>query len=190
MRSKNLNAIMQVEELSNGVSIRVGRFSARREPTIPTPDASPNRTKERDSALVYARNRLLAWSKWAKEHRRDLGYPTISALYRAIQSQKIGIKRGTAYPTADEHGVVDYPINADGRETRSFRPITSADIPEAFLEVERAVAKVPRRLNEVGTAYYFTYGSLEERVKETNYKRAQFLHLLECFDYAVYIGLQ
>lgn len=185
-----MNAVMQVEGLSSGITIRVARASAARQPTVPIQEAAADRTPARDSALVYARNRLLAWSKWAKEHRQELGLPTVSALYKAMQMQKVGIVRGTAYPTADEHGDVDYPINADGRETRSFRPITSAEIPEAFLEVERAVAKVPQRLRDVGVAYYFTYGPLEERVKKTGHRRTQFLHLLECFDYAVYIALQ
>lgn len=182
-----MNAMMEVETLSNGGVIRVARAKRRPAPVI---ELQPERTKARDSSLIYARNRLLAWSKWAKENRQELGCPTISSLFRHMQATKVGVIRGHAYPVADKHGVIHYPINAQGKGTQSFRPQSIGEVPIEFLEVDVAVAEVPAKPREVGIAHYFTYGPLEERVKETPYKRARYLQLLESFEYSVYVALK
>jgi len=186
-----MNAAFETQILAGGVAISV----ARGRPVTPAFVAPPpERTKARDAALIYSRNRLLPWSKWMKENRHRLGIPTISLLYRAMQMTKVGIIRGTAYPRAvtgaDGKQHIEYPINADGRETRSFRPITVGEIPVEYLEVDEAVAGVPEKPRSVGIVHYFTYGPIEDRVKETPYKRARYMQLLETFEYSVFVGLQ
>ena len=186
-----MNAAFETQILHGGVSISVARGR-------PLPAAivevARERTKKRDSALTYSRNRLLAWSKWAKEHRDQIGYPTISLLYRAMQMTKVGIVRGTAYPRAvsDGNGAqhIEYPINADGHATRSMRPPTIGEVPSEFVEVDEAVAEVPAKPRQVGIAHYFTYGPIEERVKQTPYKRARYMQLLETFEYSVFVALK
>jgi hypothetical protein len=182
-----LNAIFVEEELSSGVKIRVAKVRARAPVVEIVNDREP--TKARAAALIYAENRLFPWAKWARENRAGLGYPTISLLYRAMQSSKVGIIRGTAYPRADEHGEVNYPINADGRETRSFRPPAVEEVPEAIVEVDEVVARLPPDLHKVIIADFFTYGPIEVRCKQTRWKRARYSQLLESAKYAVYMGL-
>src|SRR6185295_3574165 len=118
----------------------------------------------------------------------------ISLLYRAMQMTKVGIVRGTAYPRAvsDGNGMqhIEYPINADGHATRSMRPPTIGEVPSEFVEVDEAVAEVPAKPRQVGIAHYFTYGPIEERVKQTPYKRARYMQLLETFEYSVFVALK
>jgi len=184
-------ALLETQILPGGVAISVARG---RPLPVAIVEVARERTKERDSALTYSRNRLLAWSKWAREHRDQIGYPTISLLYRAMQMTKVGIVRGTAYPRAvsdgngDQH--IEYPINADGHATRSMRPPTIGEVPPEFVEVDEAVAEVPAKPRQVGIAHYFTYGPIEERVKQTPYKRARYMQLLETFEYSVFVALK
>lgn len=156
-------------------------------------ELAPERTKARDSALIYAENRLAVWAKWAKDHRESIGYPTISTLYRAMATTKVGIVRGSA-PLPREVGegderCVEYPINAEGSATRSLRPQTVGEIPEAIGEVDSVVAKLPKNLHKVIIADYFTYGPIEQRCKQTPWKRARYSQLLESAKYAVYVAL-
>lgn len=183
-----MNAVA-AEVLPSGVSIRVARATARVEAELPEP--APQRTRARDAALIYAENRLSPWAKWAREHRDAIGYPTISLLYKAMQSTKVGIIRGTAIPFADydNHGEVVYPVNADGSETRSMRPREVGEVPEAIAEVDVVVARLPRDLHTVIVADYFTYGPLDIRARQTPWKPARFRQLLEAAKYAVYVGL-
>lgn len=183
-----VNAIMQAETLPGGVSIQVARFKSRPEADLES-SALPARTQARAAALIYAENRLFPWAKWAKENREVLGHPTISLLYQAMRSSKVGVIRGRAEPTADEHGVVHYPINADGRATRSFRATPIGEVPEAIVEVDLAVARLPQDLHTVIIADYFTYGPIEVRCRQTRWKRARFSQLLESAKYAVYMAL-
>jgi hypothetical protein len=184
-------ALIQTEILPGGIPIRV--WQGRPQPAVVV-QVEKARTKARDAALIYSRNRLLAWSKWAKEHREQIGYPTISLLYKAMQMTKVGIVRGTAYPRAvtgkDGLQRIEYPINADGHATRSSKPAEIGEVPPEFVEVDEAVAGVPAKPREVGIAHYFTYGPIEDRVKETPYKRARYMQLLETFEYAVFVGLK
>jgi hypothetical protein len=152
-------------------------------------EMTPEKRKQRDSALIYAENRLAPWAKWAKEHRAAIGYPTISLLYKAMQMTKIGIIRGTVTPLADEHGNVHYPINADGHESRSMKPVAVGEVPEVIAEVDQVVAKLPKDLHTVIIADYFTYGPIEVRCKETPWKRARYSQLLECAKYSVFVAL-
>jgi hypothetical protein len=182
-----MNALFEDHTLPDGRAIRVAK--ARPEVrVIPIPPEV--RTKARDGALIYAENRLSAWAKWAKEHRESLGYPTISTLFRAMQVTKVGIMRGSAEPEADEHGQIHYPINADGHATRSMRPPSVGEIPEAIGEVDHIVAVLPRDLRLVLVADYFTYGAIEERCKRTRWRRARYSQLLEAAKYAVYVALR
>lgn len=152
---------------------------------------TPEKRRARDSALIYAENRLSVWSKWAKDHRHVLGYPTISLLYKAMQMTKIGVIRGFAEPRAnyDNHGEVIYPINADGTETRSMRPVAVGEVPEPIAEVDIIVARLPADLHRVVVADYFTYGPIEVRCKETPWRRARYSQLLESAKYAVFVAL-
>jgi hypothetical protein len=184
-----MNTLVDIETLPDGKRIRVVRAKPQRKPTVVTVRMEGPRSAARDSALVYAESRLAPWAKWAQQHREQIGYPTISLLYKAMQVTKVGIIRGRAYPQADEHGQVEYPINADGHETRSLRPREIGDVPEAIAEVDTAVAKVPQRPRLVLIADYFTYGPIEERCKRTPYKRARYFQLLEVAKYAVYVQL-
>lgn len=180
--------LWQTEELYGGKKIPVARARSRR-PVVVTVRLESPVSKARDSALIYAEQRLAPWAKWAKENRLSLGCPTISLLYKAMQMTKIGIIRGTAYPIADQNGVVHYPINAEGRETRSFRPPSIGEVPEIIAEVDEAVATVPEKPRKVLIADYFTYGPIEVRCKETPYKRARYMQLLESAKYSVYVAL-
>lgn len=163
--------------------------AGRKRPTVLTVRLAGPQSAARDSALIYAESRLAPWAHWAKENRDNLGYPTISLLYKAMQVTKIGIIRGRAYPEADEHGDVHYPINAEGHETRSSRPVGIGEVPEVYAEVDRAVATVPPKPRQVLIADYFTYGPIEVRCKQTPYKLARYRQLLESAKYAVYVAL-
>lgn len=185
-KGETVNAVFQSETLSSGASIRVARFRATRNVVA---ELRPEPTKARAAALIYAENRLFPWAKWARENRETLGHPTISLLYQAMRSTKVGVIRGCATPTADEHGVVHYPINADGRATRSFRATPVGEVPEAIVEVDGVVAQLPPDLHEVLVADFFTYGPIEVRCKATRWKRARYSQLLESAKYAVYMGL-
>ncbi len=184
-----LNALLETEILPTGRAIRVRRAKALVPPIVeaePAREAAP----EREAALIYAENRLSPWAKWAKQHRRNLGFPTISLLYRAMLTTKVGIMRGRAAdPEVDEEGNIIYPINADGHETRSFRPPSVGEIPEAIREVDLVVATMATltpNLHRVIIAEYFTYGPMEERAKRTPWKLAQYRNLLKCAKYAVH----
>lgn len=185
-----MNALASFEReqqvLPDGRTIRVAR--AKPVASISVEVAYTTR-RPRDSALIYAENRLYPWAKWAKENRDALGYPTISLLFKAMQITKIGIVRGAAYPVADEHCVVHYPINAEGRETRSLSPPATGEPPEAIAEVDMVVAKLPRDLHDVLIADFFTYGPIEVRCKVTRFRRARYSQLLEAAKYAVYAAL-
>jgi hypothetical protein len=185
-----MNAVA-VEVLSSGSAIRIASAKAKVVVQV-EPEFTPEKRRARDSALIYAENRLSPWAKWAKEHRQALGYPTISLLFKAMQSTKVGVMRGTATPFADyaNHGEVVYPINADGHETRSLRPRTVGEVPEPFAEVDGVVAKLPRDLHTVIIADYFTYGPIEVRCKQTPWRRARYSQLLESAKYAVFVALQ
>jgi len=186
-RGKNVNALMQVETLPDGRNIRVGRFKPVRAPAKEAEPKEP--TKARAAALIYAENRLFPWARWARENREAIGLPTISLLYQAMQSSKIGVIRGSASPVADENGIIHYPINADGRQTRSFRQTPVGEVPEAIVEVDMVVAKLPSDLHKVLIADFFTYGPIEVRCKQTPWRRARYSQLLESAKYAVYMGL-
>jgi hypothetical protein len=184
-----LNALIDHESLSDGRKIRVARAKAPILATVEVLQVQP-RTHARDSALIYAENRLSPWARWAKEHRCALGYPTISLLYQAMQRTRVGVMRGSAAdPKVDEDGNVEYPLNADGHETRSYRPVSVGEIPEAIREVDVAVAALPRDLRLVVVAEYFTYGPMEQRCRQTRWKLARFRQLLESAKFAVYMAL-
>jgi len=185
-----MNAMLETQILSGGISIGVAR--AKPLPALFV-EPRPERSKARDAALIYAENRLSMWSKWAKENRESIGYPTISTLYRAMATTKVGIMRGSA-PLPKEVGEgdnrhIEYPINAEGSATRSLRPPTVGEVPEAIAEVDTAVAKLPKDLHTVIVADYFTYGSIEDRCKRTPWRRARYSQLLESAKYAVYVAL-
>ena len=179
----------QSRQLADGRRIRVVHSSPERaEP--PEPTRCP-----RDPVLIEAERRLLAWAKWAKDNRESIGYSTVSTLYRAMMTTKVGIIRGGAIadarvvdPTA-KTVEVRYPQGADGVETRSFRPPEVLDAPPQIMQTDRAVARIPAKPRKVLIVDYFARGSIEERCRETPYKRARYLQLLETAKYAVYMAL-
>jgi hypothetical protein len=131
----------------------------------------------RDSALIYAENRLAPWAKWAKEHREALGFPTISLLYKAMRQKAVQLK---ACPQG---------ITANGSQTLSFRPLEVGEIPVAIAEVDHVVAGLPTDLHTVIVADYFTYGPIEVRCQATRWRRARYSQLLESAKYAVFVSL-
>lgn len=175
--------------LSDGRRIRVVSSSP-----APRDERIPN-SPERDAALVFAEQRLNTWARWAKDNRTSVGYPSISTLYRAMMTTKVGIIRGGGIadpkvidPSA-ENVQVRYAQGAEGVETRSFRPAEVLDAPAEVMAVDRAVAQVPAKPRQVLIAHYFSYGPIEERCRKTPYKRARYLQLLEVAKYAVYMAL-
>lgn len=139
--------------------------------------------KVRDACLVMADKRLAVWADWAKSHRQVLGYPTISSLFRAMME----CKRAKMPDMAD---MAEGKIRtADGRQTPSFRE-DATFVPEPIAEVDSVVARLPRPLERVITANYFTYGPIEVRAKAAGLKRARFFQLLESAKYSVWVGLE
>lgn len=137
--------------------------------------------KPRDSALIYAENRLRPWAAWARENRAGLGYPTIALLYKAMRQKAVPLKERRAV----NHG----RFTARGTETHSFLPQTIGEVPEAIMEVDAVVAALPRDLHTVIIADFFTYGPIEERCRRTPWKRARYSQFLEAAKYAVYTAL-
>lgn len=136
----------------------------------------------RDAALVMAHRRLAVWADWAKQNRQALGYPTISSFFRAMMDSK----RAKMLDMAEmAEGRL---ITAQGHQTLSFRE-EATFVPEPIAEVDAVVARLPRPLERVITANYFTYGPIEVRAKAAGLKRARFFQLLESAKYAVWVGL-
>lgn len=194
-KRSQLHALLQPEVLSDGSSIRVARAKSSTGAIEQEFRKPVNQSKARSSALIYAESRLVAWRDWARDNRGTLGYPTRSLLYQAMQSSKVGVIRGTAHPEErvedDGQRVVHYPINADGKETRSSRPVELiGDPPAEIIEVDMIVARLPADLKQVIIADYFTPGPIEVRCKKTRWRRARFFQLLESAKYAVFVQLQ
>lgn len=81
MRGKNLNAVMQVENLSSGVSIRIGRFKAHRDQAV-TRDPRALNHMDPDTKLIHAY--LEQWGKETKD-RDENGLPATTLLGRVIE---------------------------------------------------------------------------------------------------------
>lgn len=154
-----------------------------RRPTI-APIVERPVSQARAAALIYAENRLFPWSKWARENREKLGVPTVSLLYKAMQSKSIPLRKVHANLIAQYSG-----LTAMGRETRSFRPESIGEVPEAIVETDEAVGALPPDLHTVIVADFFTVGPIEIRCKKTRWKRARYSQLLESAKYAVYAHL-
>ncbi len=144
-------------------------------------DFDPKKRK-RETELVIVERRLSEWADWAKRHRQVLGYPSISALFRIMMDSKRVLLPSMA-EMAEGH-----LISAHGKQTQSFRE-DSVFVPEAIAEVDSAVAKLPRKLERVITANYFTYGCREIRAKAAGLKVARFKQLLEAAKYSVWAAL-
>jgi hypothetical protein len=129
--------------------------------------------------VIYAENRLSAWATWAKEHRESLGFPNISLLYKAMRQKAMKFK-GRAEARS---------MTAKGGEMMIFRPREVGDVPEPIVEVDVVVAQLPRDLNEVIMADYFTAGPIEARCRVTRWRKARYSQLLECAKYTVYATL-
>jgi hypothetical protein len=173
--------------LSNGRRIRVVSSSpAPREESF---EAS------RDPVLGRVDSLLRTFARWAQQNRSALGYPTISTLFRAMLTTKVGIVRGGTLPDpkvvdaiADIVQVI-YANAASGSETRSFKPREVMDAPEIMMQVDHAWAQLTGKLRRVMAAHYFVHGTIEERCRKTSYKRARYLQLVECAQYAIYAAL-
>lgn len=139
--------------------------------------------RARDASLVMADKRLATWSEWAKQNRQVLGYPTISSLFRVMMDSK----RSKMHDMAEmAEGKM---ITAQGKQALSFRE-EATFVPEPIAEVDSVVARLPRPLERVITANYFTYGPIEVRAKAAGLKRARFFQLLESAKYSVWVGLE
>lgn len=133
---------------------------------------------EREQELVEVDKRLAEWAKWAKTHRQALGYPTISSLFRVMMDSRRKKLSDTIFPPT-----------AQGKEKKNFRDTESHFIPERIAEVDSAVAKLPRMLERVITANYFTYGPIEVRAKSIGLKRGRFSQYLEAAKYSMSVLL-
>lgn len=135
--------------------------------------------RRRPDALRYAEYRLKEWAVWSKEHRNELGYPTISLLYKAMKQKADPItklKNGSC-------------LTARGSETHVFVEPTVGEPPDHVAEVEIIVSRLPKDLHTVIVADYFTYGPIEVRSRQTRWRRARYCQLLESAKYAVYAAL-
>jgi hypothetical protein len=155
--------------------------------TISLADAM-DKKRERSTAVLYAEKRLTDWSKWARENREGLGYPTISTLYKAM-SMRLEPGKGTAKVPKLRPNQLPPSLTAMGVETRSLIPPTVGEAPEAVMEVDAVVVRLPKDLHDVIIADYFTYGPIELRAKKTKWKRARYSQLLECAKYSVFAAL-
>jgi hypothetical protein len=144
--------------------------------------------KKRSAAVLYAERRLSDWAKWARDHRGGLGYPTVSTLYKAMRA-RLEPGKGTWKVPMVKPNELPPLLTAIGRETRSFTPPTIDEAPDAVMEVDAVVVRLPKDLHEVIIADYFTYGPIEVRAKQTRWKRARYCQLLECAKYSVYTAL-
>jgi hypothetical protein len=147
-----------------------------------------DKKRERSTAVLYAEKRLTEWAKWARDNRGNLGYPTISTLYKAMRERLEPGKGTWAVPKLKPNELPPL-MTAMGKETRSMIPPTVGDAPETVMEVDSVVIKLPKDLHEVIVADYFTYGPIEVRAKKTRWKRARYSQLLECAKYSVYAAL-
>lgn len=151
-------------------------------------DINFDKKRERSTAVLYAEKRLSDWAKWARDHREGLGYPTISTLYKAMKERLEPGKEAWKVPKVKPNELPPL-LTAMGKETRSYLPPTIDDAPEAVMEVDAVVVKLPKDLHEVIIADYFTYGPIEVRAKKTRWKRARYSQLLECAKYSVFAAL-
>lgn len=145
------------------------------------------RKRERSTAVLYAERRLSEWAKWAKQNRDGLGYPTISMLYRAMKERLEPDRKRETIPALRPDELPRLPT-ALGKETRSI-VAPKVEAPEAVMEVDKVVRKLPKDLHDVIIADYFTYGPIEVRAKKTKWKRARYSQLLECAKYSVFVAL-
>jgi hypothetical protein len=145
-------------------------------------DAIEIRKRQRDAELVIAERRLSAWAAWAKQHRQVLGFPTISSLFRVMMDSKRVLLPNMA-EMAEGH-----LITAQGKQTENFRE-ESVFVPEPIAEIDAVVARLPRPLERVITANYFTYGPIEVRAKAADLKPSRFNQLLQAAKYCVWTGL-
>jgi hypothetical protein len=142
----------------------------------------PSAPRKRPSELTYAEARLSAWATWAKDRRHELGYPSISTLYKAMREKFTPIGKRIRREVGPE-------LTARGTESVVFFQSRVDEPPEAVKEVEAVVNKLPGDLRLVVTTDYFTYGPIEDKAKRTPWKRARYSQLLESAKYAVYVGL-
>lgn len=135
--------------------------------------------RKRDAGLLYVDARLTAWAHWARDNRNNLGYPTVSLLYKAMQQTKVGIVR-----LPDSGG-----LTARGEQAHVMRAGGHGVIPDAVEEIDRIVARLRPELHKVVVANYFVYGPIEARAKSVGYRRARFFQLLESAKYCVFVAL-
>lgn len=142
----------------------------------------PFAPRKRPSELTYAEARLSAWATWAKDRRHELGYPSISTLYKAMREKSTPVGKRIKRETGPE-------LTARGTESVVFFESRVDEPPEAVAEVEAAVNRLPGDLRLVVTTDYFTIGPIEAKAKLTPWKRARYSQLLESAKYAVYTAL-
>ena len=108
------------------------------------PDNNP---RKRPSELVYAEGRLSAWAAWAKDRRHELGYPSISTLYKGSEATKV--QQYPAFvPLASEDlgdlvraSLSEVVHGGDGPENRFVFPLRGDDLVDDP-EVIRGIAVV------------------------------------------------
>ena len=147
-----------------------------------------DRPRERSTAVLYAERRLNDWAKWAREQRDTLGYPTSSTMYKTMKERLETSKETWKVPKLKPDEMPPQ-LTAMGKGTRSMIPPTVGDAPEAVMEVDAIVTRLPKDLRDVIMADYFTYGPIEARARSTRWGRARYSQLLECAKYSVFVAL-
>ena len=86
-------------------------------------------------SLAYAEceRRLIEWGRWSRRMADGLGYPRSSGIARMIEMVKVfkHSEKSSRKPTAQ------------GKPTRSLKPLTIEDAPADVMEIDRLVARLP-----------------------------------------------
>lgn len=137
--------------------------------------------RKRPAELTYVEARLHQWASWGRDHRHELGYPSISTLYKAMREKYTPIGLRLTNQAA--------ALTARGKETVVFFEPRVGEVPEAVGEIEVIVNRLPGDLRLVIVTDCFTYGPIEVKAKKTPWRRARYSQLLEAAKYSIYAAL-
>lgn len=148
---------------------------------LSTTETHDDTRKRRPAELTYVEARLREWADWGRERRKDLGYPTISTLYKAMRQK--------CTPIMERIKKRDAALTARGSETVVFFAPKVADPPDSVAEIETVVNRLPGDLRLVIVVDSFTYGRIEEKARHTPWRRARYSQLLEAAKYSIFAAL-
>jgi hypothetical protein len=146
-----MNALVDLETLPSGVTIRVGRAKAAREPTIVPYQERDRRSlshMDPDTLIVHAR--LERWGKETREGFTD-GWPAVTLLGRVI-----------------EQGA--------GGASQPGRPVST--ISESSQQVDACVARLWKRAQSCTRRYYQQWEPIEVMARKEGVGLTQFREIL------------